>query len=148
MHRDWLGSIYAWAGRYRQVDMAKAGFRWPPAFRVAENMESFELGLLRACTPCTPAPTEIVADRVARVHAEFLLIHPFREGNGRMSRWLADLMVAQAGLPLPDYGFEGRGSRARRTRYLNAVIQGYGQNYAALRDFFADAIARRLRGSF
>jgi hypothetical protein len=29
------------------------------------------------------------------VHAELLLIHPFREGNGRLARWLADLMALQ-----------------------------------------------------
>lgn len=33
MHRDWLGEIYAWAGRYRTVEMQKGNFRWPPAFR-------------------------------------------------------------------------------------------------------------------
>ena len=35
MHRDWLGGLYSWAGHYRSVDVEKAGFRWPPASRVA-----------------------------------------------------------------------------------------------------------------
>ncbi len=35
MHKDWLGEIYEWAGRYRTVEMQKGNFRWPPAFRVA-----------------------------------------------------------------------------------------------------------------
>lgn len=30
MHRNWLGHTYVWAGRYRTVEMAKGGFRWPP----------------------------------------------------------------------------------------------------------------------
>ncbi len=25
MHREWLGEIYSWAGRYRTVDMSKGG---------------------------------------------------------------------------------------------------------------------------
>lgn len=34
---------------------------------------------------------------VATVHAELLFIHPFREGNGRTARILANLMVRKAG---------------------------------------------------
>ncbi len=45
MHRDWLGDIYEWAGRYRTVELAKGDFRWPPAFRVSQNMDAFEKGL-------------------------------------------------------------------------------------------------------
>jgi Fic family protein len=52
-----------------------------------------------------------------------LFIHPFREGNGRLVRWLADLMIAQADLPAPDYGFAGPGSRKRQRQYLNAVMR-------------------------
>jgi len=124
MHRDWLGDIYDWAGQYRTVDVAKGGSRWPPAVRVAENMERFEKGRLATNTPCRPGPIDDVARRIAEVHAELLLIHPFREGNGRIARWIADLMALQAGLAAPDYGFAGRGSQQRREEYLDAVIEG------------------------
>ena len=40
----------------------------------------------------------------AAVHAEPILIHPFREGNGRCARLLATLMGLQAGLPALDFG--------------------------------------------
>ncbi|MCL4519863.1 MAG: Fic family protein [Thaumarchaeota archaeon] len=29
MHKDWLGDIYEWAGRYRTVDMSKGEFPFP-----------------------------------------------------------------------------------------------------------------------
>ena len=89
-HKEWLGEIYEWAGTYRTVEMSKAGFQWPPAFRVAPNMKNFEAGLLKKFTLCRPAPLAETALQVAQVHAEFLLIHPFRDGNGRMARFLAD----------------------------------------------------------
>lgn len=108
-------------------------------------MKAFEKGLLSKHTPCRRGTPEEVARRVAEVHAELLLIHPFREGNGRLARWLVDLMVLQAGLPTPDYGFTGRGGRARQSKYLDAVKAGYLQNYEALADFFLEAIERRLR---
>ena len=143
MHRDWLGGIYAWAGEYRQVELEKDGFKWPPAERVADNMRDFERGALRRNTPCRPAPLDEVALSIAIVHAELLLIHPFRDGNGRLARWLADIMAAQAGLPAPVYGFSGRGSEKRRAEYLLAVQQGYIENYLPLARFFEVAVRRR-----
>ncbi len=143
MHHDWLGDIHEWAGEYRQVELEKDGFRWPPAERVAENMLDFERGILRRLTPCKPAPLDEVAMSIAIVHAELLLIHPFRDGNGRVARWLADIMTAQAGYPAPAYGFSGRGSKKRRAEYLLAVQQGYIENYLPLARFFEEAVLRR-----
>ncbi len=145
MHRDWLGGIYEWAGQYRTVELAKGDFRWPPAFRVAENMDAFEKGVLARCTPCRPGSVAQVARCMAEVHAELLLIHPFREGNGRLARWVSDLMASQAGLLAPDYGFTGRDAGKRRAAYLNAVRRGYVQDYEPLADFFVEALERRLR---
>jgi len=145
MHRDWLGDIYDWAGRYRTVELAKEDFRWPPAAFVAQNMTAFEEGLLRRHTPCPPGPLPEVARHIAEVHAELLLIHPFREGNGRLARWLADLMALQAGLPAPDYPFFGRGAAARRARYLEAVKAGYLSRYEPLSGFFVEVLEAGLR---
>ena len=88
---------------------------------------------------------DVVSRRIAEVHAELLLIHPFREGNGRLARSLADLMTFQAGFPAPVYGFAGKGSRTRQAQYLEAVRQGYMQDYEPLASFFVEAIGRRLR---
>lgn len=145
MHRLWLGELYEWAGEYRTVEMEKGGFRWPPAHLVAQNMAALEQGLLRRHTPCRPAALDVVAQRMAEVHAELLLIHPFRDGNGRLARWLADLMALQAGWPLPQYVFAGPGSRRERAHYIEAVTQGYLTRYDLLTDFFRAAVERRLR---
>lgn len=144
MHFDWLGGIYEWAGRYRTVELAKGDFRWPPARRIAQNMDAFDKGILKRCTPCPPGLLDEVARCIAQVHAELLLIHPFREGNGRLARWVSDLMAFQAGLPAPDYGFLGRNAIRRRTAYLEAVNKGYVQNYEPLTAFFVAALERRL----
>ena len=144
MHRDWLGGIYDWAGSHRSVDMSRGDFTFPPAIRVAENMDRFEHETLAVHTPCRPRALQDVCASLTIVHAELLFIHPFREGNGRIARWLADMMTAQAGLPLPKYGFSGRGSKRNRTEYLDAVIKGYGRCYADLAAFFEAAIRRRL----
>jgi cell filamentation protein len=147
MHRDWLGPIYPWAGQYRRVELQKGSFRWPPAHLVDQNMTAFERDLLARRTPCRPGELTEVARKIAEVHAELLLIHPFRDGNGRLARWLAELMCLQAGFPIPDYGFTGKGSRKQQDAYLRAVTRGYTQDYTALTHFFTEAIRRRLAGT-
>lgn len=144
MHKHWLGELYEWAGRYRTVDISKGEFLFPRAWLISRNMDAFERRILAEHTPCRGDTIEAVSFSLAIVHAELLLIHPFREGNGRLARWLADMMAAQAGLPLPDYGFTGRGSRRNKETYLQAVIGGYAQNYEPLTRFFAEALERRL----
>jgi cell filamentation protein len=143
MHRDWLGRIYKWAGSYRTVELSKSGFRWPPAYLIGSHMKEFEDALLREYTPCKPGLVSEVAMAMAKVHAEFLLIHPFRDGNGRMARWLSSLMALQADHPTPEYHFAGRASLGERNRYLGAVMRGYLKDYAPLADFFAEALLRR-----
>jgi cell filamentation protein len=92
----------------------------------------------------SPAAIEDVARDIAIVHAEFLLIHPFRDGNGHLARWLADLMALQAGRSAPDYGFTGVSGRLQRRTYLHAVRAGYLADYDLLLRFFTNALTRSV----
>jgi hypothetical protein len=58
------------------------------------------------------------ATALAVVHAELILIRPFREGNRRCGRLLAILMGLQAGLRTLDFG-EIRGAKKRNCRRRN-----------------------------
>jgi len=42
MHKEWLGSIYGWAGKYRQVNLAKGDFTFAAAHLIPELMDDFE----------------------------------------------------------------------------------------------------------
>jgi len=145
MHRDWLEDLFPRAGTYRAVELSKGGFRWPPSRLVAQNMAHLEANTLKACTPCQGKSVQEIGKKMAEVHAELLLVHPFREGNGRLARWIADLMSLQAGLGLPDYALSGRGSIKRRKDYLSAVQHGYAQNYEPLTGFFCTALERSAK---
>jgi cell filamentation protein len=144
MHRDWLGAIYPWAGQYRSVELSKGRFAWPPARLVAQNMATVERETLRRLMPCRTGPLHGIAAGMACVQAELLVVHPFREGNGRTARWVTDLLALQAELPPLDYGFTGPGSQKRRRAYLAAVIDGYRKNYEPLARLLAEAIERAL----
>jgi cell filamentation protein len=144
MHRLWLGEIYAWAGQYRHVNLAKSDFMFAAANRVPMLMAEFTRGPLREYTPCRFKSVEDQATALAVVHAEFILIHPFREGNGRCGRLLALLMGLQAGLPVLDFG----GIRGAKKRdYIAAVHAALDRNYAPMTRMFQSVIGRTLRSA-
>ena len=40
---------------------------------------------------------------MALCHVEFIIIHPFRDGNGRLGRLLTTVMALQASMPALDF---------------------------------------------
>ncbi|MGI4886884.1 MAG: Fic/DOC family protein [Janthinobacterium lividum] len=94
MHRLALGHLYAFAGRYRAVNISKGGFAFPAARFLPASVQHFEREWLRQPLPTGPGA---LLDHVGAVHGELLFIHPFREGNGRTARLLANLMLEQRG---------------------------------------------------
>ena len=94
MHRTWLGDIYEWAGEYRSVNMSKDGFPFATAALIPELMQKFQKRILARVTPCRFAGREEVAGAMAEAHVELVLIHPFRDGNGRVARALKSHGVA------------------------------------------------------
>ena len=145
LHRLWLGPIYPWAGEYRSVNVSKGGFQFAHAPLIAGLMADLERGALRRLTPCREPNDADVAQALAEVHAELILVHPFREGNGRLARLLALLMALQAGLPPLDFSpLSGRGKRA----YFAGIHAAMGRDYAPLAAMFARVIERSRRRAF
>ena len=141
MHRRWLAGIYAWAGAYRQVNVSKDGFPFAAANRVPELMEDYSREVLARRTPCRAAAREEISSALAETHVELVLIHPFREGNGRVARVLSTLMALQAGLPPLDFGLiAGSG----RNAYFTAIQAGMDRNYEPMEKLFAGIIDRSL----
>lgn len=138
-HRTWLGEIYEWAGNYRQVNVSKGRFTFAAAGQIPRLMQIFESDCLRRHTPCNGKSVAELTAALAETHAELMLIHPFREGNGRVGRILATLMALQAGLPLLDFGLI-RGKRQQQ--YFAAVRAGLERAYQPMEKIFAEVIAK------
>jgi cell filamentation protein len=79
---------------------------------------------------------------LAVVHTEIVLIHPFREGNGRLARLLAVLMGLQAQLPTLDFG--GLAGK-KRLEYFAAVREGMKKNYQPMIKIFGSVVKRTLK---
>ena len=142
LHREWLGEIYPWAGEYRRVNISKGGFMFAPAGQVQRLMEEFSRKELATLTPCAGLDEFDLIAALARTHAELVIIHPFREGNGRCARLLSWLMALQAGRPALDFTpLAGR----RKTAYFAAVQQAVGGDYAPMEECFRRVIRRTFR---
>lgn len=152
MHRDWLGKIYPFAGQYRTVDLTAPAqgnvppFRFSHALFIESNMEAYEKSVLARTTPCRAVTERELAATLAESHAEFIVIHPFREGNGRIGRWITELMALQAGFPAPDHGFaSSRGPELRHEYYAAMSSALIRADYSALTAHFEEALRRGAR---
>ncbi|MBU0676076.1 MAG: Fic family protein [Proteobacteria bacterium] len=143
LHKIWLGKIYEWSGQYRQVNVSKGEFTFAMAVQVPKLMAQFEQEQLRKYTPCLFENTQEVVMAIAEVHTELVLIHPFREGNGRVSRLLATLMALQAGLPLLDFS----AMNEKKGKYFAAVQAGMERNYKPMEMLFAEIIENTISAS-
>jgi len=97
IHKLSLGHLYSFAGKFRTVNMSKGGFLFPAAKFISQNMDNFEKEILLNL-PAKYESDQALIEDIAKVHGEFLFIHPFREGNGRTARVLANLMVRKYGI--------------------------------------------------
>lgn len=141
IHQVWLGRIYSWAGHYRQVNVKKGEFPFAAAAQIQKLMTDFESGSLRGHTPCRFTSIDRLAASLSEVHVELVLIHPFREGNGRTARILAVLMGLQAGLPALLFDkLSGR----KRHQYFAAVQAGLDRDYDPMTNLFTAVIERTL----
>ena len=142
IHKVWLEKIYEWAGKYRQVNVSKEDFNFAAATQVSKLMAEFEKRELYKFTPCYFKSMDQIIKALAVVNTELVLIHPFREGNGRVARLLSILMAIQSGLPPLDFsGVVGKKKKA----YISAVQEGMSHNYEPMGKIFKSVIRRTLR---
>lgn len=137
-HRRWLGNLYDWAGQMRSVNVSKDGFMFAAAGLVPQLLRAFERDCLTQYTPCHGMDEDALAVAIAVVHVELILIHPFREGNGRLSRLLADVMAVQAGREPLDYSDWD----SDKATYFAAIRDGQGNDYAPMKRLVELALAR------
>ncbi len=138
MHELWLGDIYPMAGKYRTVSMEKDGFRFASSSQIEKLMGILESKYLKKFTPCHYADTCELAFALGVVHVELILIHPFREGNGRVARLLADLMAIQANMPPLNYQLIDITEKPQGfNEYIKAIHAGLDENYLPIQNIFA-----------
>ena len=83
------------AGSYRKANVIISGADHTPTdfIKVPDEMESFIKWYNNEGNKLHPV------ERAARVHCDFVKIHPFIDGNGRTSRFLMNLELMKSGFP-------------------------------------------------
>ena len=115
IHACIFGDLYEWAGRWRTAWISKPGITWPAPDFLDRNMEEFEKSVLRMYPAETLQTDEDFCRAAGEIQGEFLVIHPFREGNARTIKLLTNLLAAQTGRPLLVYDQTAEGTR----RYID-----------------------------
>lgn len=109
------------------------------AAEVAEELAEFERkldALLRGLDTMLPAGQETDADQLAAivdlcawVHAEWVRIHPFANGNGRTARLWANFIAMRYGLPpfirlrpRPNFGYGEAGAKAMQGHWEPTAV--------------------------
>lgn len=144
LHRYWLGRLYPSAGKIRSVSMSKGGWPFAAPDQLERLLNDFEKNELKKYTPCKPGANEKVAEALAVVHAEFILIHPFREGNGRVGRLISYLMGLQAGLPPLNFESIEDDNPKGFAKYIAAIQKSMDRDYGLMIEVFLRIIEDSL----
>jgi cell filamentation protein len=131
LHKDALGHLYSFAGKLRTVNMSKGNFAFAPASFIPQAMKDFETEFLDVFKDEITDET-ILLKNIARMHAELLFIHPFREGNGRTIRMFTNLIyLSKTGKELDFKILE-----SNLEIYIKAVQQASQKEYDLMEKLF------------
>jgi cell filamentation protein len=128
LHEKVFGDLYNWGGKQRNVDISKDGFMFTRAIFLNEAEKEFEKTFLKKYTPAKTSGKKALAKILARIHVELILLHPFREGNGRIVRLLLMLIAQQAGFERLDFDCIAANSEGF-AEYVAAIHAGQGGDY-------------------
>ncbi|WP_256005307.1 Fic/DOC family protein [Pedobacter deserti] len=131
IHKLSLEHLYSFAGKLREVNISKGGFPFPAAKYLAQSMLSFENELLSKL-PSKHTSKEDLIKSIAEIHGELLFIHPFREGNGRTARILANLMARKQGY---DSLLFEKINKTNFSIYVTAIQKSAEKDYQPMIDF-------------
>jgi len=138
-HGDWYRELFApsvAAGILKTSDLA--GYRGTQVYIRTSRYTPPPCEEVRAAMPALfdlLRREENPAARIVLGHFVFVYIHPYVDGNGRIGRFLMNLMMAAAGHPWTVIPVE------RRTQYMEALeAASVGQNIEPFTQFLAELV--------
>lgn len=87
IHEYLFGEIYDFAGKIREVNIAKGNFRFAPVMYLEVALKNID------------KMPQTTFDEIIEKYVEMNVAHPFREGNGRSTRiWLDLILKTELGM--------------------------------------------------
>ncbi len=128
LHKHMFGDTWRWAGVFRSteknigVDPALIPTNLRDLFEDVKTQIEFK--------------SYLIDELAARFSHRLVAIHPFANGNGRLSRTFADLILVENGAPRFSWGAANLvNENDTRAAYLDALRAADGRNYQPLLDF-------------
>ena len=125
IHAYLFGGLYDFAGKIRQVNIAKGGFQFAMAQYLPQTLAQIE------------QMPETTFDEIVDKYVDMNIAHPFREGNGRSTRIWLDLIFKKRLKRCVDW------SRIPKKEYLDAMIKS-ALNATAIHTLLHNALTDRI----
>lgn len=115
LHRRMFGDVWRWAGSYRRTEKNIGVEHW----RIVEEVAR----LLGDTVFWIEQETYDSDETAVRFHHRLVAIHPFPNGNGRLARLAADLLVESLGRERFGWGIgvAAHDPAAARAQYIDAL---------------------------
>ena len=87
LHKEMFGNVWEWAGKFRQVELSIGikAYKVPTALKeLADDIAYWDKN-----------KTFDIYETATRIHHKAVQIHPYKNGNGRWSRMLANIYLRQ-----------------------------------------------------
>jgi cell filamentation protein len=138
-HKIIFETIYPFAGELRVVNMSKGSGEeaWIWRLEFLNGLNEFDSFLKQVSQKEYEELDDIIED-LSKLISDFLFIHPFREGNGRLSRLVCDIILAKNGFPMIGLKLK------KSDNYIQRVHSGYQCDYEPMKELLKIKIEEEL----
>lgn len=127
IHRLLFRDVYSWAGQLRTVNIAKGNQFCNCIYIEAGSKPIFDK--LKQDRYLIGTPSNVIGEKLAYYLGEINVIHPFREGNGRVQRVFIESFARVAGYQVDFTNVSGR-------EMIEASADAFNCDYRKMTDIF------------
>lgn len=134
-HKMIFKNIYPFAGDLRTVTVEKGinNEHWIWKLEFLNGIPELNT-LIKNISSRNYSSIDAITSDLAELICDFLFIHPFREGNGRLSRLLSDIILAKNNFPMIGLNLK------QGDNYIERVHAGYTRNYLPMKELLKSKI--------
>ena len=138
-HKEIFKTIYPFAGDLRTVEMAKGNGieAWTWQLQFLNGIPNLD-NLIKEVSSKDYEDLDLLIQDLSKIMCDFLFIHPFREGNGRLSRLICDILLAKNGFPMIGLNLKNGDN------YIERVHEGYQCNYEPMQELLKIKIEEKI----
>lgn len=133
IHEYFLSDLYDWAGEIREVNLSKGDTLFIPLENIKQELDKLKSDF-NQYVPNLEDSDEEVAEKLATLHCELNVIHPFRDGNGRTIRLFINLLAFSVGYSLVNF------DDVSREDYLQASKDCMKKEYSKMKDIIFEEL--------